>query len=168
MNTTHPMNQQYAMTPTHPAAAQPHAQAPQYDTQAQKFAEMVEVRVTTKGFLTNQEEMQLLEEGIRNFHLSLAEARGVVHSVADRQGVPIEREVERTLQQWMKAAAGRRRKLSKGQFEQAAQVYQKQANGELAAVEVKRRVKRMMEEMSIEPRRAGLLRTRRWYKRIAV
>ena len=168
MNATHAMNTQYAMTPTQPNQQQPQANAPQYDTQAQKFAEMVEVRVTTKGFLTNQEEMSLLEEGIRNFHLSLAEARGVVHSVADRQGVPIEREVERTLEQWMKAAAGRRKKLSKAQFEQASQVYQKQANGELAMVEVKQRVKRMMEEMAIEPRRAGLLRTRRWYRRITV
>src|SRR3712207_9368397 len=77
-----------------------------------------------------------------------------------------ERDVERTLSQWLKAASGRRKRLSRAQFRQAAQVYRAQAGDEMEAVEVDRRVKALMEEGGIEPRRAGLLRTRRWFYRI--
>src|SRR3712207_8101418 len=52
-----------------------------------------------------------------------------------------ERDVERTLSQWLKAASGRRKRLSRAQFRQAAQVYRAQAGDEMEAVEVDRRVK---------------------------
>lgn len=133
--------------------------------QARQFAEIVEIRVTMKGFLSREVEMELLETGIREFNLTLPEARGVVHSVADRLDVPLEREVERTLSQYMKAAAGRRKKISRAQFEQATQIYQAQAHGEMDRVEVRTRLKALMEENDLEPRRAGLLRSRRWYNR---
>lgn len=133
---------------------------------ARQFADIAEVRATTKGFLTREEELDLIETGIRDFGLTLPEARGIVQGAADTAGVPRERDVERTLTQWLKAAAGRRKKLSRDQFRQAAQVYRAQAGDEMEAVEIDRRVKAMMEECGIEPRRAGLLRTRRWYTRI--
>jgi hypothetical protein len=133
--------------------------------QARQFAEIVEVRVTMKGFLGRAAELELLETGIRDFNLSLPEARGVVHSVADRLDVPLEREVERTLGQYMKAAAGRRKKLSRAHFDQATQIYQAQAQGEKDRLAVRARLKQLMEEHDLEPRRAGLFRTRRWYNR---
>lgn len=133
---------------------------------ARQFADIAEVRATTKGFLTREEELDLIETGIRDFELTLAEARGIVQGAADTAGVPRERDVERTLAQWLKAASGRRKRLSRAQFQQATQVYQAQAGDEMEPLDVQRRVKAMMEDGGIEPRRAGLLRTRRWYNRI--
>lgn len=132
---------------------------------ARQFAEIVEVRVTMKGFLSREAETELLESGIRDFGLTLPESRGVVHGVADRLDVPVEREVERTLTQFMKAAAGRRKRLGRASFEQATQIYQAQAHGEMDRLAVRARLKELMAENEIEPRRAGLLRTRRWYNR---
>lgn len=133
---------------------------------ARQFAEVVELRSCTNGFLTREGEASLLEKGIRDYGLSLAEARGILHSVADEQGTPTEREVERTIAQWIKADAGRRRKLSRAQFRRAVEVYESQAHAMMSHGEVERRVKALMEEQHIEPRRAGLLRSRRWYYRI--
>lgn len=133
---------------------------------ARQFGDIAELRATTKGFLTREEELDLIETGIRDFDLTLAEARGIVQGAADSAGVPRERDVERTLSQWLKAASGRRKRLSRAQFRQAAQVYRAQAGDEMEAVEVDRRVKALMEEGGIEPRRAGLLRSRRWFNKI--
>jgi hypothetical protein len=142
------------------------AQAREINPRARQFADIAEVRSTTKGFLTREEELDLIETGIRDFGLPLAEARGIVQGAADGAGVPRERDVERTLGQWLKAASGRRKRLSRAQFQQAAQVYRAQAGEEMEMAEIERRVKALMEDGGIEPRRAGLLRTRRWYHRI--
>lgn len=143
------------------------APAAEMNPRARQFHDIAEVRATTRGFLTKEEELDLIETGIRDFGLPLAEARGIVQGAADSAGIPRERDVERTLAQWLKAASGRRKRLSRAQFRQAAQVYRAQAGAEMEMPEIERRVKALMEEGGIEPRRAGLLRSRRWYYRIA-
>ncbi len=98
---------------------------------AAKFADLVEVRLKAGGFLTTEEEMALLEKGIVDLHLTLAEARGIVHSVADRLEAGLERGFERTMEQWMTAASGRRKRLSRSQFDHTAEVYHRQASGKM-------------------------------------
>lgn len=146
----------------HPVSPLPDTQASPH---AHQFGELVEVRLSMKGFLARDAEMELLEAGIRDFRLSLPEARGVVHSVADRLDVPLEREVERTLSQFMKAAAGRRKKLGRAPFDQATQIYMAESHGEMDRLEVRARLKQLMQDNDLEPRRAGIFRTRRWFNR---
>jgi hypothetical protein len=141
-------------------------QTPRDPAAAGQFADLVELHVTTKGFLTHDAERTLLETGIRDFGLTLTDARGVLHASADRASVPVEREVERTLNQWLKAVGGKRRRVSREQFNQAAQVFGAQAQSELAPAEIRSRVKTLMEAQGLEPRRAGLFRSKRWYRKI--
>ena len=61
-------------------------QTPRDTAAAGQFADLVELHVTTKGFLTHESERTLLETGIRDFGLSLTDARGVVHALAKLQG----------------------------------------------------------------------------------
>lgn len=133
---------------------------------ARQFGEIAALRVTGEGFLTRQEEAGLLELGIRDFGLTMAEARVILHGVAEQYGAPTERAVERTLVQLLKASAGRSRKVGREQFRQAVQVYSAQAGSVMAPPAIERRVKALMEEQGLEPRRAGLLRLRRWYHKI--
>lgn len=133
---------------------------------ARQFAEVVALRVTGEGFLTRQEEAVLLELGIRDFGLTLAEARLILHGVAEQHDAPTERAVERTLVQLLRASAGRSRKVGREQFRQAVRVYSAQAGSVMAPSAIERRVKALMEEQGLEPRRAGLLRLRRWYHKI--
>ena len=76
------------------------------------------------------------------------------------------RELETGVEQWVKTAAGRRKRLGRRQFEQMVATYENGAHGEMSKDEAKKRVKALMERNDVEPKRAGLLRTRRWYNKI--
>lgn len=139
---------------------------PRERTGAQQFGELVELQVSTKGFLTREAEHDLLEAGIRDFNLTLAEARGVVHAAAERSEAPTEREVARTMGQWLKTVGGKKGKISKSAFNQAVDVYVAHAGTEMTVADARTRVKQLMEEEKLVPRRAGMFLTRRWYRRI--
>ena len=49
---------------------------------------------------------------------------------------------------------------------QMVATYENGAHGEMSKDEIKKRVKALMERNDVEPKRAGLLRSRRWYNRI--
>ena len=66
----------------------------------------------------------------------------------------------------MKTAAGRRKRLGRRQFEQMVATHEDGAHGEMSKDEAKKRVKALMERNDVEPKRASLLRTRRWYNKI--
>jgi hypothetical protein len=133
---------------------------------ARKFAEFVEVRARGKRFIARDEEMALLEAGIRSFNLSLAEAKGVLHAVADTTGAPLARDVERNVASWLKLTGGRQRRISRKQFREAVALYAEQAKDAMPAAETERRVKALMEAEGLDARRAGFFQTRRWFQRI--
>ena len=76
------------------------------------------------------------------------------------------RELEKGVEQWVKTAAGRNRRLGGRLFEQWVATSATGAHGEMSKDEAKKRVKALMERNDVEPKRAGLLRTRRWYNKI--
>ena len=131
-----------------------------------RFAELVELRMMNREFLSAEDEIGLLEEGMRTCGLPLAQARGIVGKVADDNDVALARELEKGVEQWVKTAGGRSKRLGRRQFEQMVATYENGAHGEMSKDEIKKRVKSLMERNDVEPKRAGLLRTRRWYNRI--
>jgi hypothetical protein len=131
-----------------------------------RFAEVVELRVMGKDFLGADEEIALLEVGVRTYGLPLAQARGIVSKVADDNDVALARELEKGVEQWVKTAAGRNKRLGRRQFDEMVATYETGAHGEMSKDEIKKRVKALMDRNEVEPKRAGLLRSRRWYNRI--
>ena len=131
-----------------------------------RFAEVVELRVMNKEFLAADEEIALLEIGVRTYDLPLVEARGIVSKVADDNDVALARELEKGVEQWVKTAGGRNKRLARRQFDEMVATYETGAHGEMSKDEIKKRVKTLMERNDVEPKRAGLLRSRRWYNKI--
>ena len=131
-----------------------------------RFAEVVELRVMNKEFLAAEEEIALLEIGVRTYGLPLVEARGIVSKVADDNDVALARELEKGVEQWVKTAGGRNKRLARRQFDEMVATYETGAHGEMSKDEIKKRVKTLMERNDVEPKRAGLLRSRRWYNKI--
>jgi hypothetical protein len=132
----------------------------------ERYAELAELRMLNKEFLSADEEVALLEEGMRTYGLSLAQARGIVAKAAEDSEVALARELEKGVEQWVKTAAGRGKRLGRRQFDQMVATYETGASGELSKDEIKKRVKCLMERNDVEPKRAGLLRSRRWYNKI--
>jgi Flp pilus assembly CpaF family ATPase len=135
---------------------------------SRRFADLVKLQGVGSRFLDREQERRLLEEGVTKFGLTLDEARGVLRSVADDNGYIFESEAGRRVEQVMSRQAGKRGLISRRQFRATAQVLRDFSDNAITEPEARRRVKQIMIDNGWRPRRAGLLRTRRWYRQVQV
>lgn len=135
----------------------------------QRFADTVRIEAMDGGFIRAEHERRLLQDGMARFGLSLEEARGVLLTTVNDQGYVLQRAAEAEIAELVRlqATTGRQRKLSQGNFEQAAAMYRAKTKGRLPLQEARLRVKAIMEEEEIGPQRSGwFIRSKRWYNAI--
>jgi hypothetical protein len=135
---------------------------------ARRFADLVKVNGLGRRFIDRAQERRLLEEGVTRFNLSLDEARGVLRAVAEDSGFVFESESGRRIQQLMSRHAGKRGLISRSQFRRTAEVLRDFSENSISEGEARRQLKRIMMDNGWRPRRAGMLRSRRWYRVIEV
>jgi Flp pilus assembly CpaF family ATPase len=135
---------------------------------SRRFADLVKLQGVGSRFLDREQERRLLEEGVTKFGLTLDEARGTLRAVADDNGYVFESEAGRRVEQVMSRHAGKRGLVSRRQFRATAQVLRDFSDNAITEPEARRRVKQIMIDNGWRPRRAGLLRTRRWYRQVQV
>lgn len=135
---------------------------------SRRFADLVKLNGIGARFIDRARERHLLEEGVTKFGLTLDEARGVLRSVAEDNSYVFESESGRRIQQLMSRHAGKNGLISKGQFRRATQILRDFSENTINEAEARRQLKRIMIENGWRPRRAGLLRSRRWYRQIEV
>ena len=132
-----------------------------------RFAELVKLHIQGRCFLDREQERKLLEEGVSRYGLTLDEAQGVLRTHAEGEQVALEGELGRSAAQLLKTLADRRDRVARADFDKVVAFYRARAGAGLTQAEAERRVKRLMEEQALEPKRSGrLLRTRRWYRAI--
>ncbi|HEV7457042.1 MAG TPA: hypothetical protein VGN96_09715 [Roseococcus sp.] len=132
-----------------------------------RFAELVKLHMQGRRFLDREQERRLLEEGVGRYGLTLEEATGVVRAHAEGTEIALEGDLSRSGGQLLRTMADRHGRISREDFGKVASFYRMRAGAGLSQAEAERRVKRLMEEMELQPRRSGrLLRTRRWYRAI--
>ncbi len=138
------------------------------DTGKKRFADLVRLHAQKAKFITREQEIKLLEEGLNRYDMSLADSRNIVRGVADEMSVTLERDVNVATTAILRGFATKRRnKVRKGEFEQAVAFYRLQAESALSDTEIRRRVKAIMESHDWKPKRSGvLIRSRRWYRSI--
>jgi Flp pilus assembly CpaF family ATPase len=133
---------------------------------SRRFADLVKLQGVGSRFIDREQELRLLEEGVTKFGLTLDEARGVLRSVAEDNGYVFESEAGRRVEQVMSRHAGKRGLISRRQFRATAQVLRDFSDNAITEPEARRRIKQIMVDNGWRPRRAGLLRTRRWYRQV--
>lgn len=89
-----------------------------------------------------------------------------MRAVAESNDYNFETEISRRAQQILARNAGRRGLVSRKQFDEMAQVLRDFSENKISGMDARRQIKRLMLENGWRPRRAGLLRTRRWFNRI--
>lgn len=135
--------------------------------QAAQFADLIRVHLRGQRFLDREKELKLLEEGITRYDLSLAEASAVLRTATEDASVVGQTELDASTLQLLRTMADRRGRVGQPEFDKVAAFYRGRAGAALPAEDARGRVKRIMEEHDIEPRRSGrILRTRRWYRAI--
>jgi len=135
---------------------------------ARRFADLVKLSGLQTRFIDRAQEQRLLEDAVTRFNLTLDEARGILRSVAEDLGYTFETETSRRIQQVLARHAGRRGFVSRSQFTSTAQVLRDFSSNTISEIEARRQLKRVMMENGWQPRRAGLLMSRRWYRQIEV
>lgn len=136
------------------------------DDARQRFADLVKLNGLTSKFINRETERRILEEGVTRYELSLDEARGVLRTVAQDEGLVFESETGRRIQQVLDKHAGKKGRISKQQFLQASAILRDFSDNAIGEEEAKRQVKRIMMDNGWQPRRAGLLRSRRWFSSV--
>lgn len=134
------------------------------DEAEDRLRQLVRLRSQRGRVLTAVDEDKLLEDAVTRLGVPLDKARGILHSELERSQIPLESDLEETTMDLMKALAGNRKSLSRRDFEAIANFHA--ARRKIPIEASRQSVKRLMEEEGLSPKRAGLLRTKRWYKRI--
>jgi len=136
------------------------------DDSVRRFADLVKLNGLNRRFLDRGQERHLLEEGVTKFNLTLDQARGVLRSVAEDNSYVFESEAGRRIEQVLSRHAGKNGLISRRQFRRTAEVLRDFSDNTIGEAEARRQLKRIMIDNGWRPRRAGLLRTRRWYRLI--
>lgn len=142
---------------------------PQGTDGRRRFADTVRIEAMNGGFIRADEERRLLQDGMARYNLSLEEARGVLLSTVNDQGFSLQRATEAEIRDLLlvQSARNRGRRVSKAEFQQAVDMYRAKTKGRVTMDEARLRVKAIMEENNVQPKRAGwVIRSRRWYNSI--
>lgn len=131
-----------------------------------KYGDLVRLQMTGRRFLTDEKERQLLEDGLTQYGLSLDDARGVVRSAAEERQVTMQRDVEDSAGHMLRESSSGRGAISRKDFLRVAGYYSRRAEGALPQDQINSRIKAMMEQNKLSPKRAGLFMSRSWYNKI--
>jgi hypothetical protein len=131
-----------------------------------RFEELARLHMQNRRFLDAEAELRLLEEGVARHGLTLNEALGVLRGVAGDAGVASQAELDRSAVALLRTVADRQNRVSRRDFDRVASFYRQAARSGISPEDARERVKELMEENDLRPRRAGLLRSRRWYRMI--
>jgi hypothetical protein len=131
------------------------------------FEDLVKLHMQGRRFLDRDQETRLLEEGVTRYDLTLDQATGMLRAAAEQDEVATERELSRSAGQLLRTLADNRQRVARDDFRKAVAFYRARAGAGLTHAEAERRVKQLMEQADLTPRRAGrLVPTRRWYRAI--
>jgi hypothetical protein len=130
-----------------------------------RFAEYAKLQMQNRRFLAREDERRLLEEALTRFNLGLDDATGLLRNAAEDGQVALEQELGASSRQLLKTMADRRGRVARADFDRAVAFFRARAGGGVTEMDAKRRMKRLMEEMDLQPRPTGrLIRSRRWYR----
>lgn len=132
-----------------------------------RFAELVKLQTQGRRFIDSDQERKILEDGVTRYGLTLDEAVGMLRSTTENGSIALEGDIGVSVRQLLKTLADRRNRVAREDFDRSVAFYRARASGTISSADAQRRVKRMMEELDLQPKTTGLIiRSRRWYRMI--
>jgi hypothetical protein len=131
-----------------------------------RFAEYVKLQAGDRGFLSRNDERVLLQDGIARFNVDYDEARWILTGVAAEEQVALERELDRTITAVLARFAETNDKITKNEFDDAVQIYKTLSKDGLPENDIKKKMKTIVSDNKWHPARKGMMRSKRWYRRI--
>ena len=155
--------QRIVTQPPRAGATQPSSAAP--DRRA-AFTERVRARLTGRP-IDRAAQFDLLQLGVTEHGLAAEEADAVLRSTVAESDGRLGRDTEAAVESFLLARAGRRRRVSRADFEAAARLLRMGSEGGVDAVSARQHVKAMMARHGTRPRRVLWPPfSRRWYNQV--
>jgi hypothetical protein len=129
-----------------------------------QFVNYIMLQVFDDQYIDRKEEKKILEEGVGK-GLGVDEGLAIIRQVASEKGLALERDAEERAKEMLARFSGNDGKVDKKEFEDALAIYQSASKGKVSEPELKRRLKKMMEENGWKAKEGGLFGTK-WYSAI--
>ncbi len=128
------------------------------------FVDFIMLQVFDDQYIDRQEEKKILEEGIKK-GMGVEEALGIIRQVALEKGIALERDAEERAKETLEAFATNDGKVDKKEFEDAVAIFKKHSKGKIPEPEMKKRLKKMMEDNGWKAKEGGFFGSK-WFSAI--
>jgi len=128
-----------------------------------QFIEFITLQAFDDKYIDRQEEKRILEVGVKN-DISVEDSLSLIRQVASQKGLVVERVAEERAKEFLEKAA-QDGKVDKKEFEGAVMQFKTAIKGKIPELELKLRLKKMMEENGWKAKEGGLFGTK-WYSAI--
>jgi len=128
-----------------------------------QFIEFITLQAFDDKYIDRQEEKRILEVGVKN-DISVEDSLSLIRQVASQKGLVVERVAEERAKEFLEKAA-QDGKVDKKEFEDAVMQFKTAIKGKIPELELKLRLKKMMEENGWKAKEGGLFGTK-WYSAI--
>ncbi len=129
-----------------------------------QFIEFITLQGFDDQYIDRQEEKRILEVGVKN-GMSVEESLLLIRQVASQKGLVVERDAEDRAKDFLEGAATNDGKVTKKEFSDAVAEFKAASKGKIPEPEMKRRLKKMMEDNGWKAKEGGLFGSK-WYSAI--
>jgi hypothetical protein len=129
-----------------------------------KFVDYIMLQVFDDQYIDRKEEKKILEEGVKE-GMSIEEGLAIMRQVALEKGLVLERDAEERVKEMLERFAANDGKVDKKEFEDALAIFKSSTKSKIPEPELKRRLKRMMEDHGWKAKEGGLFGSK-WYSAI--
>jgi hypothetical protein len=129
-----------------------------------QFIEYIKSKAFDDQYIDRVEEKKILEVGIKN-GISVDESLSLIRQVASQMGWVIERDAEDRAKEFLENATVNDGKVDKKEFESAIKLFKTASKGKVTEPEIKKRLKKMMEDNGWKAKEGGLFGSK-WYSAI--
>ncbi len=129
-----------------------------------QFVDYIMLQVFDDQYIDRTEEKKILEEGIKK-GVGVEEGLSIMRQVAQDKGFVLERDAEERAKDMLEAFATNDGKVDKKEFEDVLGIFKKHSKGKLPEHEMKKRLKKMMEDNGWKAKEGGLFGSK-WYSAI--
>lgn len=130
----------------------------------EKLRQLVLLKRDRADSLSISDEETLLDTAVIRFSIPLSRSKGILIAAAEKAGLEIESDVNRAIEAMVLSLAGRKVTLRQTDFELLVKYYARQMR--LPPPQVRVRLKSIVERLGVQPGRAGLLYSTRWFRGI--
>jgi hypothetical protein len=129
------------------------------------FVDYIMLQSFDDQYIDRQEEKKIVEEGIKK-GFGVDEALAILNQVASEKGLALERQAEERAKEMLGQFATNDGKVDKKEFEDTLAILKSASKGKIPEPEMKRRLKKMMEEQGWKAKEGGLFGSK-WYSAIS-